>query len=176
MPNLLPSLLPKLPYLMPSTQPRVQPNLLPRWQPSLQMESPFLSCAALQSQILAPEKVAHRPCLSVQLNMHPNRQFPLFCVDMPSYWHVLFCVTHPLHSNQGGRETVIWGMFPRGCEDTVAHRWLLSKGEGGGYPSASKNGLWPSRTPFPLCLCHACWWGPGLNRTPPPPPQWDLPL
>ena len=42
MPSPLPSLLPKLPNLVPNPQPRVQPNLLPRWQPSLQLESPFL--------------------------------------------------------------------------------------------------------------------------------------
>ena len=31
----------------------------------------------------------------------------------------------------GGEGTVTWGMFPWGCEDTVARRRLLCKGEGG---------------------------------------------
>ena len=47
--------------------------------------------------------MAHGACLSVELNIPPNRQFPAhFVVNMPSHSHVLFCVAHPLHSNQGG--------------------------------------------------------------------------
>ena len=45
-----------------------------------------------------------------------------------------FCgsyVMGPLHK-LGGKGTVIWGMFPRGCEDTVVHRQLLCNWEGGG--------------------------------------------
>ena len=38
----------------------------------------------------------------------------------------------PLHSNWGIEGTVAWGMLPWGCEDTVARRWLLHKGRGGG--------------------------------------------
>ena len=37
--------------------------------------------------------------------------------------HGLFRVAGPLHSNQGGDAT--WGMFPRGCEDTVARKRVL---------------------------------------------------
>ena len=40
--------------------------------------------------------MANRACLSVELNMHPNRQFPgLFVVHMPSCLHVLLRVTPP---------------------------------------------------------------------------------
>ena len=104
----LPSLFPKLPNLMPSPQPRVQPNLLPRWQPSLQpslqLESPFRwSLLSMRSPSVPPEKVAHRACLSVKLNMYPNKQFLAhFVVHMPLCLHVLFCVAGPLHSNRGG--------------------------------------------------------------------------
>ena len=59
--------------------------------------------------------------------MHPNRQFPAhFLVHMPLCLHDLFCVARLLHSNWWGQGTVIWGMFPRGCEHTVAR-------EGRGY-------------------------------------------
>ena len=37
----------------------------------------------------------------------------------------------PLHSKRGCEGTVIWGMFPWGCEDTVARGRLLDKGGGG---------------------------------------------
>ena len=47
--------------------------------------------------------VAHTACLSVELNMHPNRQFPgLFVVRMPSCLHVLPRVMHPFVFPQGG--------------------------------------------------------------------------
>jgi hypothetical protein len=82
-------------------QPRVQPNLLPRWQLEL-----------------APEKVVHRAYLSVQLNMHPNRQFPgFFVVHMP------LC----LHPREGNRH--FWDV-PPGGEDAVTRRRLLFKGGG----------------------------------------------
>ena len=59
--------------------------------------------AALHSQILLPEKVAHRACLSVNLNMYPNRQFLAhFVVHMPLCLQVLFRVAGLLHSNRGG--------------------------------------------------------------------------
>ena len=42
-------------------------------------------------------------CVSVELNMHPDRQFSgLFVVHMPSCLHVLLCVTRPLCSLGGG--------------------------------------------------------------------------
>ena len=67
--------------------------------------------------------LAHRACLSVELNMHCGRQFPsLFVVHMPSCLHVLLRVTRPLCSL--GRHL---GYVPRGCEDSVAHRRLLIK-------------------------------------------------
>ena len=78
------------------------------------------------------KKKWHTACLLVKLNIHPDRQFPAhFVVHMPSCLHVLFRVARPLQSKRGGEGTVIWGMFPRGCEDTVARRWLLYKGVGG---------------------------------------------
>ena len=64
--------------------------------------------------------------------MHPDRQLPAHCVvHMPSCLHVFFRVARPLHSNRGGKGTT-WGMFPWGCKDTVACRWLLYKGGGFG--------------------------------------------
>ena len=66
--------------------------------------------------------------------MHPNRQLPArFVVHMPSCLHVLFRAARPLHSIRGGGGggIVTWGVFPRGCEDTVVCRWLLYKGWGG---------------------------------------------
>ena len=66
--------------------------------------------------------------------MYPNRRFlSHFVVRMPLCLHVLFRVAGPLHSNRGGggEGAVTWGMFPLGCEDTVARRGLLCKGEGG---------------------------------------------
>ena len=37
--------------------------------------------------------------------------------------HDLFCVTCPLHSNQGGEGTVTWG-----CEGAIAQRRIMYKG------------------------------------------------
>ena len=66
--------------------------------------------------------------------MHPNKQFLAhLVVHMPLCLHDLFRIAHPLHSNWGGEGTVTWGMFPRGSEDTAAHRRLLCK-RGRGYP------------------------------------------
>ena len=64
-----------------------------------------------QSQILPPEKVTHRACVSVKLNMHPNRQFPAHVVV-----HMPLCllVARPSHNNWGGEGTVARNMFPRG--------------------------------------------------------------
>ena len=54
--------------------------------------------------VLPPEKVARRACLSVELDMHPNRQFPgHFVVHMPLCLHVWFRDARPLHSNRGAR-------------------------------------------------------------------------
>ena len=58
------------------------------------------------------KKPAHRACLSVVLNMHPNRQFPAnFVVHMPLCVLDLFSVTRPLHSNRGGRGNRHLGHF-----------------------------------------------------------------
>ena len=63
--------------------------------------------------------------------MHPNRQFPAhFVVHMPLCLHALCHVVCPLHSNRGCEGTVTWGMFPRGCEDTVAPRRTMQRGGG----------------------------------------------
>ena len=127
----LPSLLPKLPNLVPYPQPRVQPNLLPRWQPrlqpSLQLESPFLwplvsMCSSSESNTPA-RKVAHRAYFSVELNTHPISGlvllFMCLCVCASCFVSRALC-----RVIGGAREPslgVIWGMFPRGCEETAAH-------------------------------------------------------
>ena len=68
--------------------------------------------------------------------MYPNGQFLAhFVVHMPLCLHVLFRVAGPLQRNRrggGGEGTVIWGMFPRGREGTVARRRLLCNGGGRG--------------------------------------------
>ena len=69
--------------------------------------------------------------------MHVNRPFSgRSVVHMPSYLPVLLCVARPLHSKRGGKGTVTWGTFPRGCERTVAWRCFLYKGGGrvGSFP------------------------------------------
>ena len=79
-----------------------------------------------------PEKVAHRACSSVDLNMHPCRQFPgHFVVHMPWCLYLLFCVARPLPSNGMGKRAVTWGTCPRGCEGTITRGRLLDKGGGG---------------------------------------------
>ena len=74
---------------------RVQPNLLPRWQPrlqpSLQLESPFLwpllsMCSSSESNAPA-RKSGTQSLFLVELNMHPNRQFPAHFVVLPSCLH-----------------------------------------------------------------------------------------
>ena len=76
------------------------------------------------------KKLHNRACLSVELNMHPNRQFlARFVVHVPLCLHTLLCVRHPLCSLRRARE-VTWGMW--WCKDTVACRWLLSRGGGPG--------------------------------------------
>ena len=60
---------------------------------------PCCACAALQSQVLAPTKVPHSACLSVDL----NKQFPGHFVDrMPSCVHVLLHITRPWCLSRGG--------------------------------------------------------------------------
>ena len=66
------------------------------------------------SGIVAPEKVAHRACLSVLLKM-PNRQFPGHLADhMPPRLHVLLHVMGPLCSLVGAGETSLWLCSPGG--------------------------------------------------------------
>ena len=66
-----------------------------------------------QCQILAPEKVAHTARLSVELNTHPNRQFPgLIVVHVPSSLHVWFRVTRRLCSPEGVGEPSLWVCSP----------------------------------------------------------------
>ena len=117
-------MLPRLPTLVPNPQPRVQPNL-PTWQPTLQPESPFL----WPFEHVKLFKVEY----SGQKKWHTI--WAHVVVHMPSCLHVLFCVAHPLYSNQEGVEgTATWGMFPLGC---VARRWLLYKGGGEGWLARS---------------------------------------
>ena len=69
--------------------------------------------------------------------MHPNRQSPAhFVVHVLSCLHLLFRVARPLHSNWQCKGINTCGMFPRGCEDTVAPRRLLCKGVGGLWTEA----------------------------------------
>ena len=132
---------PLLPNLVPNPQPRVQPNLLPRWQPglqpSLQLESPFpwpqLSvCTSSESNTLARKSGTQSQFLSRTEHASQRTAPGSFVVHIPSHLHVLFCVARfvlcPLHSNWACEETVTWGMFPQGCEDTVARSRLLCKG------------------------------------------------
>ena len=66
--------------------------------------------------------------------------------------HDLFCVTGPLHSNQGGEGSVTWG-----CEGTIAQGCILYN-RGGGlhvgqlFPwiSLSTNSLHAPLAPFPV--------------------------
>ena len=77
---------------------------------------------------------------SVELNMHPNRQFLAhFVVHTPLCLHVLFRVARPLHSHRGVRELgVFWGMFPWGCEGTAPRTM-----QGGGvHCHCSQFGWW----------------------------------
>ena len=47
-------------------------------------------------------ELAQESCLPLELNMHPNRQFPgLFVVNMPSCLHVLLLVMRPFFSPWG---------------------------------------------------------------------------
>ena len=73
------------------------------------------------------KKVACRARLSVELNMHPNRSF------CGSYARSFACFASchvSLLFPCWGEGTVTFGVFPQGCEDTVARRWLLFKGGG----------------------------------------------
>jgi len=68
---------PKLPNLVPNPQPRVQPNLLPRWQPSLQLESPFLwpllsMCSSSESN--APARKSGTQSLFLSRAEHASQQ------------------------------------------------------------------------------------------------------
>ena len=81
-------------------------------------------------QLFRVKNVTHRACLSVKLNMHPNRQFPgLFVVCMYSCLHVLLRVTCPLCSLGGG---VTLGMSLHGYEDILPAGGCYSGG--GGFP------------------------------------------
>ena len=81
---------------------------------------PFWTCAALPSQILLPKNVAHKVCVSVELNMHVSRHFSgLSVVHTPSYSPVLLRVARPLSSN-------------RGCEGTVARSCFFFPAGGSG--------------------------------------------
>ena len=73
--------------------------------------------------------------------MYLNKQFlARFVVHIPLCLHVLFRAAGPLHSNQGDEGIITEGMFPWGCEDTVARRRVLCKGEGG-YENSERNCL-----------------------------------
>ena len=86
-------------------------------QPNLQLESPFLwpllsMCSSSESSSPARKGVRI-----------PTGSFWLIL------WHsCLFRVARPFQSNRCGEGTITWGMFLWGCGDTVACRWLLSKG------------------------------------------------
>ena len=118
LPNLLPSLLPKLPNLMPNPQPSVLPNLLPRLQPSASEPAagePIPMAPVEHVQLFkvkySRQKKWPTACLSVELNAHPNRQFPDHFVDHGrSCLHVLRRLTGPLFS-YGAQGTVTLAVF-----------------------------------------------------------------
>ena len=63
--------------------------------------------------------------------VYPDRQFTgHFVVHMPSCLHVLLRV-RVLCVLSGGKGTITLGIFPRGCEDTLARRRSLFEGLGG---------------------------------------------
>ena len=78
---------------------------------------------------------------SVELNQHPNRQFPAhFVVHTPLCLHVLFCVARPFHSNRGCEGTITWGILeyvPSGVRGNRRARALTMQGEGGGYSTTA---------------------------------------
>ena len=87
--------LPKLPNRVPDPHPQVQPNLLCRWQPSLQLESPYLWPCALPSMCSSSESntSARRSGTWSQFgaepDMHPDRQsLARFVVHVPWCLHV----------------------------------------------------------------------------------------
>ena len=74
---------------------------------------------------------------------------------------LLSCRPSPLHHNPGGgggEGTVTWGMSPRGCEDTVTHRWLLYKRGGGQKTSVSERGGGGGFGLTPWCDDLVCSW------------------
>ena len=84
------------------------------------------------------KKKWHTELVSVELNIHPNMRFPglFFC---GSYALVSACFAScnaSFVSPRGAEGTVTLGMFPEGCEDTVACRWLLFRGGGVSHDSA----------------------------------------
>ena len=126
----LPSLLPKLPNLMPNPQPRVQPILLPRWQPSLQLESPFLWSLLSMCSSSESNPPTRKSCLLIKLNVHPTRQFLAhFVVHMPLCLHVLFRVAGPLQSKRGLREPSLGVCSLRGAR--IPSREGNARGRGG---------------------------------------------
>ena len=133
----LPSLFPKLPNLVPHPQPRVQPNLLPRWQPSLQLESPFLwplwgMCSSSESNTRARQSgtqslfLSRAEHASQQAVPHSFCCSYALCVCTSCFVPPVLCIVIG-----GVRELsleVFWGMFPQGCEGTVARPLTLQEG------------------------------------------------
>ena len=75
------------------------------------------------------KKVAHRACLSVELNMHPNRQFPgVLVVHMPPCFASR--VTCPLCSLRGARELSRCVCSPGGVRMLPRAGGYCSKGGG----------------------------------------------
>ena len=106
-----------------AAKPRAKPSTKSAAQPAAGQPIPVAPVEHLQ---LFKVKYSCQKKSTQSLSL-PSRQFlGYFVVHMPSCLHVLFCVVRLLHSN-GGEGGFTWGMFPRGCGDTIAHRWLLSK-------------------------------------------------
>ena len=117
-------------------QPRVEPNLLPRWQPSLQLESPFLwpllsTCSS--SETNTPARKSGTQSLSLSKAEHVSQQFLAhFVVHIPWCLHVLVRVAGPWHSNRGARELSL-GVCSLGAARTPWRAGgYYARGRGGG--------------------------------------------
>ena len=104
-----------------------------------------------KSQILAPEKVPHSACLSVELYMHPNRQFPGHFQEY-TYALVFVCFAS-CHGSivflQGGGGVTL-PTFPPWCGDTVRRRRVLI--QGGGYTFGCAEHIYVrDDSTYPIC-------------------------
>ena len=113
-----------------------RPNARPRVQPNLQMESPFqwplLSMCSSSKSNTRAKNMPHRACLSVQLSMHPNRQFPgLFRGSFPLVF-AYFALCHASlvfpRGRWGARELALWVCSPGNVRIPVHAGGYYSRG------------------------------------------------